>query len=256
MTVQRILVGVNGTPASLDAVRAALELVAPDGVIVLARVVPVSALRRAADWLLHGGLTDAAQAHRELMATRGLWQLAALVGLETSARVEVVVSRGRVADELLRLRAERGCELILVGAPRPRPLLGGVADALVRRNPTSTLLIPGGVALGGVRRALALSREPLSVDDLDQAGAVLARLAPRHEALPLGRGPGPGLGFELRALSPRTVLVVPQPTAVHDLGAGWLLARTRCPVLVVPAPAGLGRGPVEAGVVAEVSIQH
>lgn len=235
MTARRILVGVDGRAPSLDAVRAAMALVAPDGTIVLARVVPVSALRRAADWLLHGGLTDAAQAHREIKAEWGLSKLAALLGAETSARVETVVSRGRIADELLRLRAERGCDLIVIGAARPRPFLGGAAEALLRRNPTPTLLIPEGVALDGAPRALVLAPEPLPLDALDDAGAALERLAPRHGFMPLGRGPRPGLGLALRAVPPRTVLVVQRPTAVHELGASWLLSRTSCPVLVVPA---------------------
>lgn len=247
MSVRRILVGVNGSPASLDAVRAAMELVAPDGTIVLARIVPASGLRRAADWLLHGGHADAARAQREIRAERELSKLAALVGVETSARVTVVVSRGRVADELLRLRAERGCELVMIGASRR--LLGGVADALIARNATPTLLVPEGVALDTVRRALVLAQEPLSLEDLDEAGAVLARLAPRHDFMPLGRGPSPGLGLELRSVPPRTVLVVQQPAAVHELGTSWLLNRTSCAVLVIPAPDRLPSGrPVRTAV--------
>lgn len=235
MTAQRILVGVDGTAAALDAVCAAMALVAPDGTIVLARVVGASTIRRAADWLLHGGLTQAAQAQREIRAEWDLSRLAAVIGAETPARVETVVSGGQVAVELPRLRAERGCDLVVIGSRRPRPLFGGVADRLIRRNPTTTLVVPEGVAMSRVRRALVLAAEPLSVDDLEEAGAALERLAPEHDFMPLGSGAGPRLGLELRSVSPRTVLVVQQPAAVHDLGPGWLLNRTPGPVLVIPA---------------------
>lgn len=239
MTLQRVLVGVDGRAPSLEAVRTAVDLVAADGTILLARVVPTSAVRRAADWVRQGAQARATRAYRELEAKRGLSKLAAEIRLETPARVEVTVSRGRVADELLRLSAERSCDLVVIGATRPRPRLGAVADDLIRGNPKPTLVIREGVPLSRVRDALVLAPAPLSAWDLDEAGAALSGVESRYDFMALGRGPRPSLGWELESVPRRTVLIVQQHTAVRELGTSWLLSRTSCPVLFIPAPRAL-----------------
>lgn len=234
MTSRRVIVGVDGRPPSLEAARAAVDLVPPGGTIVLARVLPTSAVRRLADRVLRGGEVDATAARREREAGRDLARLAAELGSETPARVEVAVARGRVADALLRLSAERGCDLLVIGARRPRPRLGGVAGEVARRNPGPTLVVREGVPLAGVRGALVLARAPLSAWELELASAALPCVEPRYAYMTLRGRSDPGLGWELEAVPRRAALIVPRGTAVRELGASWLLRRAPCHVLFLP----------------------
>lgn len=255
--LRRVLVGVDGSAASSNAAHAAVELVAPEGELRLARVVSTSAARRLSDWLRSGGLTEAARAQREVLAAQSLAELAASLRRVTSADVELEVSRGDVAQELLRLSAERGAELLVIGDGRPRRfgrrLLGGPVGQLAR-GPQLTLVVPQGADLGRVRDALVLTAGPLPAGDLARARAALAPLAPRYDLRSLRPRPHGAIPRALGSVPPSTVLVVPQRLAVSELGARRLLERTSCPVLLLPplrAPA-----PAPADTVAAYAAWH
>lgn len=238
MTLQRIVVGVDGSPASIGAVRAAMELVAPTGELRLVRVVETSLARRAIDLVLSAGLPQAARAQRALRAASSLAQLAAVIGAQSRARVDTCVLEGAVAGSLLQACAERDGELIVVGDRRPRPLrrlaLGGVVRRLVQRSHAPLLVVPEFAVLHRVRCALMLGPAPPSQDEQDQVMRTLGPLRPTLEFMATGLGPARGLDQTLRALSSRTVLVVPQRAAQQDLGATWVLDHAPGPVLFVP----------------------
>lgn len=242
--LRRVLVGVDGSAASSSAVSAAIELVAPTGTIHLARVVSTSAAHRFSDWLRSGGLTGAARAQREVLAGQSLARVAAAVRRATSAGVEVEDSRGDVADELLRLAAQREAELLVIGDRRTpgfgRRFLDGVAGRLAK-GPQLTLVVPEGADLRRVRDALVLAAEPLPGHDLARARAALAPLAPRHAFRSL-RGAHRALFREIRSAPPSTVLVVPRRT-VSELGARWVLNQASCPVLFLPSLRAPERAP-------------
>ncbi len=271
MSLQRVLVGVDGSAASVGAVRAAMELVAPAGELLLARVVETSLVRRALDLAVSGGLPRAARARRRLRAESSLAQLALVIGAQTRARVDARVTEGAVAASLVAACAERGCELIVVGDRRPRALArllpGGVVRRLVETSPVPTLVVPEFAVLHRVRGALVLAPTPDEAD-LREVARLLGPLRPSVEFMAVGgapeRGraglagetqrasaddrssgeagersrigvaPRRGLDHWLQALTSRTVLVAPPRTA-QDLGASWLLDHTSGPVLFMPA---------------------
>lgn len=249
----RVLVGVNGGAASASAVSAAVDLVAPDGTLHLARIVSTSLVRRFSDWLRSGGLTEAARTHREVLAEQSLAEVAAAVRRATPAEVELLVSRGDVARELLRLSADRGAELLVIGDARPRRLLGGVADRLAR-HAQLTLVVPEGTDLRRARRALVLAAGPSPGQELARARAALESLALRYDFRSLRSGLDRDLRRELRSAAPTTVLLVPQRTVESEPGTRWLLDHTSCPVLFVPRAQASARAPIDT--VAEYAAWH
>lgn len=241
MSLQRVLVGVDGGAASIGAARAAVELVAPDGVIQLVRVVEASGVRRVIDWALSGGLPDVVRAHRQGRVEEDLARLADVLGAQTTARVEVAVAHGEPVEELLQAAADGEHELIVLGDARPRTLrkqlLGGVASPVVERNPAPTLVVPQGVLLHRVRGAVVLAAEAPGPGELRDATRVLGRLRPALEFMAVGPGACRDVGLDLQTRTSRTLAVVPRRTALETLGTGWILDHATCAVLFVP-PAG------------------
>ena len=125
MRFGRILAAVDFEPSAAKAVEVAQDL----------------ALRYASELgFVH--VLDAAAA-RSILALReeALHHLATLTGTRPP---RVWVEVGHPAVEIVRVAAERRIDLIVVGsrtAPHDTALLGGVADAVVRRAPCAVLVV-------------------------------------------------------------------------------------------------------------------
>lgn len=237
MSLQRVLVGVDGGAASIGAARAAVELVAPDGLIQLVRVVETSGVRRVIDWTLSGGLPDAVQARRQGTAEASLTQLADVLRAQTTAEVEVVVGGGQPAEELLQVAADGAHELIVIGDARPRSLrkqlLGGLARPLVERSRAPVLVVPEGVLVHRVRGALVLAAEHPAPGELRDASRVLGRLRPELEFAAVRPGKYADVGVDLQTRTSRSLVIVPRRTALETLGTEWILDHAACAVLFV-----------------------
>lgn len=221
MKLDRIVVGVDFSPASRDALARALTLAPSGATIVLVHSVEASLVALSTD-LAEGQVAE----------TRAKLTAAARAELETwgaSAKsrgfaVEAVVAEGRPADEVLAAAATGN--FVVVGTHDRSALghlmLGSIAEEIAVRGPVPTLVVrPQADAVGKVERVLlALDPGAPSRETIDAAAAVAARL---HAAL-------------------EVVHVVRLPTASYVLGAlGGGVARDRVGKHVAATKEALGK---------------
>lgn len=139
----RVLIALDGSAACGDVLSQAVELgmAVPDTEYVLVEVVEASSP-------LHPGPDPVgARARRpEAAATADLDRRAARLQESGVLVTSKVVIAERVGERLIELAATLGCDLIAVGTQRPRtparPMLGSVADKVVRGATQPVLVVP------------------------------------------------------------------------------------------------------------------
>ncbi|HET7649008.1 MAG TPA: universal stress protein [Gaiellaceae bacterium] len=227
---RRIVCGVDGSPAGLEALRQARRLLAPGG-----RLVAVTACE---DFLaVHAGL-NAPRVAAELRAEAARTKEAAareLTGLEDA---EALVVRGRPADVLRRAVAQEEADLVAVGSHGTGRalgmLLGSVATTMLHEAPCSVLLarradeFPGRVLVGadgseGAAQAEAVARSV--ADSVQTISAAEGRNA-------VGTLEAASAGAGLLVLGSRGLRGVAALGSVGERVAH----RARCSVLVVRQP--------------------
>jgi nucleotide-binding universal stress UspA family protein len=140
--MNRILVGVDGSKESRDAVKMAEDLARANGslLVVASVIVPVSPLEGAPEIVARGK----AQEKRDREETKALVQeIAASVAKDV--KVETVIAEGSPAIALADLAHKGDVELVVVGHRGrnavARALLGSVADRLVQISPKPVLVV-------------------------------------------------------------------------------------------------------------------
>ncbi|MGX6448195.1 universal stress protein, partial [Patulibacter sp. S7RM1-6] len=176
----RVLVGFDGSPASVSALRLAHRLAGPGADLIVANVVPT--VRRGPASVAPADASDRLDEARLLLGHRG--------HVEYVAPADASVARG-----LHRLAAETMCDLIVVGSSRRRGaghvLLGSNSEATLHGAPCAVAVAPDeiparldrlGVMFDGtpagervVRGAAELAR------DNDASLTVLAVVDTRHD---------------------------------------------------------------------------
>lgn len=168
---ERIIVGVDETPASLEAVRQAGCVRAPDGTIHLVCIVHLAPA-------VHAGW-DAARLAAELEREAGeaLRRAERLAPAATSALLE-----GRPVARLMEELEKRRATLVAVGShglSRPEGiLLGGVATTMVHEAPCSVFVARPPRGTGSFPRSIAVGVDgsPPSLQAADAAAELAGRL--------------------------------------------------------------------------------
>lgn len=170
---KRVLVPLDGSALAERALpfgRALAQLVRGD--LILVRAAP--AHRAQAD-PIEAQLKEAAEAERYLARLASVCQ--ADFAIETS------VPPGQPADEIVRVAALRGADLVVMTthgrSGLDRLLLGSVADAVIRRTQLPTLLIRGNLPIRRWEHGLRNILVPLDGSEL--AEATLTQIAPLAE---------------------------------------------------------------------------
>jgi nucleotide-binding universal stress UspA family protein len=183
----RILVPLDGTPRSQQALPYAQSLAMSPATIILLEVLPDPEPERG----LRGNITLPAEAvgqRQAAAATDALEKVAARIRQETpAAGVEVAVIAGGSADQILRVARARRTDLIVIAtysrSPVSRLVLGSVTDQVVRAADTPVLVVRPQDAAAPAR----VSRLVVPLDGSPTATAALrlaVRLA-RQAALPV-----------------------------------------------------------------------
>lgn len=136
-----VVVGIDGSAASITALRWAADAVSPSG-----RIHAVHVLVPAEELAVDAAQGDSVRLrHRREEQLRDVWVPAA-VGVERGSVVEWSVREGHVAAELLRLAAESGAEALVVGhhaRPHLGPqLVGHVTAAALRDADRPVVVVP------------------------------------------------------------------------------------------------------------------
>lgn len=208
----RVLVGVDETPASLEAVRQADRLRSPEGVLRL--VCAVNLAPAVAAGFAAGRLAE----EMEREAGEALRRAQALAPHATGALLEASPVVG-----LLREIDRFGATLVAVGThgtSRPEGLLlGGVTTTLVHEAPCSVLVARRPAEAGGFPRAVAVGVDgsPPSLAAAEVAAEVAGRFAVPLRAVVSLRGKGVDLAA-VRAAVPE-VEVDEERDPVHALAA-------------------------------------
>lgn len=138
---RRILLATDFEPPSEEAARRAAALVAADGsALTLAHVVDVDAWRGAAT-----GAEFADPVHLQAGREAAAKALAEFNRKHLAGRADETVRTGTPRDELAKLAAELGADLLVVGTHGggliERALLGSVAEGVVEAAPCSVLVV-------------------------------------------------------------------------------------------------------------------
>ncbi len=170
--VARVLVGVENTPASLEAVRQARILAGPHGWVTAVAVADIAAAAQAGAAAVHAAAQIRADAARAL-------ERAVSAGAPNVAKVVT----GRPRETLLAQLAATGATLLALGAePHRRAtglLLGAVGSSMLRHSPCSVLLSrPGRTGSWPQRIVTGVDASPQSLE----AAAIAADLARTHDA--------------------------------------------------------------------------
>jgi nucleotide-binding universal stress UspA family protein len=138
---QRIVVGVDGSDNSLNAVEWCAEFARTSGVeVIVCHVVSTFG-----DWMMSAGQIDFQKVERErLELVKGPWTESLRAA---GARYEVVqVSSDDAVRELLRIADERDADLIVIGkaghGAAGEMFLGGIAAKFAHRTTRPLLLVP------------------------------------------------------------------------------------------------------------------
>jgi nucleotide-binding universal stress UspA family protein len=172
---RRVVIATDFSPFSTYAAQVAMTVVAPDAEVWVIHVAPaldesVPYLRARAD--IYREETQAAFAQlRPLLARR-------------SVTVHDVIRSGRAADEILRLVAEQGADLVVsathgYGFLR-RMILGSVGAALVRNAPCSVLVVPGSARTMAAARARMVPNARTRTFDVATFDTELAAFSQRN----------------------------------------------------------------------------
>jgi len=208
MSYRRIVIGVDFSTASLDAVRWVATAFAPHAQLFLAHVVT------------HARLPSFLGSHVDQAGDPDVDEptlypgLAGFAGLAGAPRAEVTVRRGEPADELAALAREVDADLVCVGRSRRRRGSGRFGattpQRVLARTTRSVLLVPAGARLGPARVLAAVSDGTESEAVLRAATTLTADWDARVDAL--------------HALDVR--IATSQSPSVQRLTESWLTQRT------------------------------
>lgn len=165
MQIRKIVAGMDFSAPSTEAARWATSVLAPDAELVLAHIVDVP---RAPDFLRGSAPTrEEIETSARSFAESTLREIATYL---TRHPARTIVRVGRPHEELAKLTAEVGADLLVIGPHGDRPrswkMLGTTAERIVRAaNPA--VLVASGFTHAAPRRLLA------AVDDGPARSAVL-----------------------------------------------------------------------------------
>lgn len=138
--MERIVVGVDGSPESWAGFDAALQLAATEGAAVTAvHVEYLSAWSSLGLGATLGDVYEADDALRRELVAEAQRRSAELV-----VEIEVVVRKGRPADALIAVAKERNADVLVVGHRGhggAASWIGSVTNEVVHRSPVSVLIV-------------------------------------------------------------------------------------------------------------------
>lgn len=170
MSFRRVVVGFDGSPHALNALRMADRLTADDGSMIVAGVGVLPTISGVV-----AGIEDASYVRTD--ALRALQGARDLLATRTGVRYEATAATG-VAAGLHALAVDAHADLIVVGAGHHHGvgevLLGSNAEATLHGAPCSVLVGPGGVAPAVRRVGVAFDGLPAGRRALRAAGTLAA----------------------------------------------------------------------------------
>ena len=236
MRYRRIVIGVDFSTASLNAVRWVSTQMAPHAELHLAHV--VSRPRMPSFLSSHGHLLDEQNAEEPTLYPG----LAGFAGLAGARRAEVTVRRGQPADELAALAREVDADLICVGRSQRRRGTGRFGattpQRLLARTKVSVLLVPHAPPHRVTRLLAAVSDGAEAQNVLQIAGMLADEWDARVDVL--------------HALDPDTVVPSMSAPTLMRLTDAWLADRSAAMPRLKKRSNALGR----IGDAAEAILTH
>lgn len=166
MRIDKVIVGIDFSRPGTEAAQWVVQQFAPDAEIILAHVIDLPAiptfLRGVAspDADLEASARNAAEP-----------QLRELASFLTPAHARTVIRTGRAHEELAKLAAETGADLVAVGPhgdkPRPWKMLGTTAERLARAAAPAVLVVARARSAPPRRVLAALDDTPIASTVLD-----------------------------------------------------------------------------------------
>lgn len=166
MRIEKVVVGIDFSRPAIDAAQWVVQQLVPDAELILAHVIdlpPTPSFLRgvaASDAELEATARTAAEA-----------QLRELASILTPARVRTVIRTGRTHEELAKLAAETGADLVVVGPhgdrPRPWKMLGTTAERVARAAAPAVLVVAHPRSTPPRRVLVALDDTPIVTTVLD-----------------------------------------------------------------------------------------
>ena len=166
MRIEKVIVGIDFSRPATEAAQWVVQQFAPDAEIILAHVID---LPRTPTFLRGVVSSDAElEASARNAAEPQLRELASFL---TPARARTVIRTGRAHEELAKLAAETGADLVAVGPhgdrPRPWKMLGTTAERLARAAPPAVLVVAHARSAPPRRVLVALDDTPIATTVLD-----------------------------------------------------------------------------------------
>ena len=166
MRIEKVIVGIDFSRPGIEAAEWVVRHVAPDIELILAHVID---LPRTPSFLRGVAVPDAElEATARSVAEPRLRELATFL---TPARVRTVIRTGRPHEELAKLAAETGADLVAVGPhgdkPRPWKMLGTTAERLSRAAAPAVLVVAHARSARPRRVLVALDDTPIATTVLD-----------------------------------------------------------------------------------------
>ena len=188
MRIEKIVVGIDFSRPGIEAAEWVVQQFLPDVELILAHVIDLP--RRPS--FLQGVAapdTDLEQAARSAAEPR-LRELATFL---TPARLRTVIRTGRAHQELAKLAAETGADLVAVGPhgdrPRPWKMLGTTAERLARAAAPAVLVVAHGRSTPPRRLLVALDDTPIVTTVLDWTRTIADTLGATVTAVHVLREP-------------------------------------------------------------------
>lgn len=166
MRIERIVIGIDFGQPGIDAAKWVTEQFAPNAELILAHVIDPPRV----PGFLRGLVSrdDDVAAWETEEATSRLREIAAFL---TATNARTIVRTGRSFEELARIAAETGADLIAVGphgdAPRPWKMLGTTAERLARAAAPAVLVVANPRNEPPRRILVAVDEAPITATVLD-----------------------------------------------------------------------------------------
>ena len=182
MRIEKVVVGIDFSRPGIEAAQWVVQQIAPDTELILAHVVDVP---RTPKYLRGVAASDAElEAAARSEAEPRLRELAAFL---TPARVRTVIRTGRAHEELAKLAAEIGADLVAVGPhgdrPRPWKMLGTTAERLSRAAAPAVLVVANARSVRPRHLLVALDDTPIATTVLDWTKTIADTLGARVTAV-------------------------------------------------------------------------
>jgi nucleotide-binding universal stress UspA family protein len=187
MRIEKVVVGIDFSRPAIEAAQWVARQLAPDAELLLAHVID---LPRTPSFLRGVAASDAElEATATSAAEPRLQELASLL---TPARVRTVIRTGRTHEELAKLAAETGADLVAVGPhgdrPRPWKMLGTTAERLARAAAPAVLVVAQARSTPPRRVLVALDDTPIATVVLDWTKTIADTLGASVTAIHVLRG--------------------------------------------------------------------